>query len=148
MTINTLISSELTFCHHSGRSKKRILEFIAEEVVKQHPEMDTHALFSALINREKLGSTGIGKGIAIPHCRQKDCQQPIAVFITLSEAIEFNAIDNQNVDIVIALIVPDGNNQQHLKMLASIAETFSKDDVLTNVRNTTDKNDLIKLLQS
>ncbi|GAA75749.1 PTS system, nitrogen regulatory IIA component [Pseudoalteromonas sp. BSi20480] len=76
----------------------------------------------ALLTREKLGSTGIGRGIAIPHGRMSGAQEPLALVLVSETPINFDAIDNRPVDIFVALIVPEGDNQQHLKTLATIAD--------------------------
>lgn len=146
MNIASLLSTDMILCKHSTSSKKRILEDIAEHLGGQYPNLNANTLFSALIAREKLGSTGIGNGIAIPHCRISECDNTIAMLITLDNSIDFDAIDNQNIDIVFVLLVPEGDNANHLKTLASIAEKFSDETVLAHIRHAENPNEIIQAL--
>ncbi|MFB1016027.1 MAG: PTS sugar transporter subunit IIA, partial [Alteromonadaceae bacterium] len=91
----------------------------------QIPNIDQHQLLDSLMEREKMSSTGIGNGIAIPHGRLTNAQQVIAVFITTKQAIAFDAIDNKPVDIFVALFVPENCCDEHLSTLQSIAKVFS-----------------------
>lgn len=134
MDIHSLLLPSLTLCQHPCSSKKRVLEDVASLVSEQFPSLDANEVFSALIARERLGSTGIGGGIAIPHCRIKDCSRTTAVLITLESAIDFNAIDSKNVDIIFVLLVPENQHDDHLKTLASIAEKLSDSNILKNIR--------------
>ena len=87
-----------------------------------------------MIAREKLGSTGLGAGIAIPHCRIGNCTHALGTLVTLDEAIDFDAPDGKPVDILFVLLVPDEAQQQHLDILASIAELFSQHAFCASVR--------------
>jgi len=88
----------------------------------------------ALLTREKLGSTGIGRGIAIPHGRMSGAQEPLALVLVSETPINFDAIDNRPVDIFVALIVPEGDNQQHLKTLATIADKLKNKEFCKQLR--------------
>ncbi len=143
MDIASLLSPSLVLCQHSSSSKKRILEEIAEHLGQAYPKMNASSIFSSLIAREKLGSTGIGNGIAIPHCRINECEETIAMLITLDKGIDFDAIDNETVDVIFVLLVPEGANENHLKMLAQIAETFSNEEILDKVRAAKHTDDLL-----
>ncbi|MFW5824105.1 MAG: PTS IIA-like nitrogen regulatory protein PtsN [Marinobacter sp.] len=125
LTINNILAPELTICRISGTSKKRILEFIAEKVAGQYPELDETQIFNNLIARERLGSTGIGQGIAIPHCRLDGCTRVVGALVTLEEGVAFDAIDNQPVDLLFTLIVPREATSEHLELLSQLAEQFN-----------------------
>ncbi len=146
MNISELLSPSFVLCQHHASSKKRIFEEIAEHIGQQQSQLDSNALFSALIAREKLGSTGIGGGIAIPHCRVKQCEDASAMLITLNETIDFDAIDNKPVDIIFVLLVPEDANDKHLKTLSSIAELFSDNVVLEKVRNAKNNEELLNAI--
>jgi len=75
-------------------------------VAQFYPELDENQIFNNLVARERLGSTGIGQGIAIPHCRLEDCKRVVGALLTLSEPIDFDAIDNEPVDLLFVLLVP------------------------------------------
>ncbi|ODS23885.1 PTS fructose transporter subunit IIA [Candidatus Endobugula sertula] len=147
MNIASLLSPKSVLCKHSSSSKKRLLEDMAEYICKQYTELDSNTVFRALISREKLGSTSIGNGIAIPHCRIPQCNKTIGMLVTLDQGIEFNAIDNQNVDIIFTLLVPEGANDKHLQTLACIAETLSNDVILNNIRHAQQSEELLQVLQ-
>jgi PTS system nitrogen regulatory IIA component len=100
---------------------------------------------SQLIAREKLGSTGLGEGIAIPHCRIENCSQPTGILLTLAEPIDFDSPDNQPVDLVFALLVPAEAHQQHLDTLAGLARLFSQPDFCDSLRNAQDRAELFSL---
>ncbi|MEN0108751.1 MAG: PTS sugar transporter subunit IIA, partial [Pseudomonas sp.] len=82
-----------------GGSKKRVLEHIANLVARDVPDLDSQDIFESLFAREKLGSTGFGKGIAIPHCRLPGCQAPVSALLRLDTAVDFDAIDGAPVDL-------------------------------------------------
>ncbi|WP_352288961.1 PTS sugar transporter subunit IIA, partial [Psychrobacter sp. GW64-MNA-CIBAN-0177] len=96
---------ECTTCATPG-SKKKVLELISNLVAAQYPTLSSQEVFESLLAREKMGSTGIGNGIAIPHGRLTTIDHPIAIFIKCEEAIAFDAIDKQPVDLLFALLVP------------------------------------------
>lgn len=148
MDIASLLSPTSVLCQYTSSSKKRILEEISEHLSEQFPDMNANTIFSALISREKLGSTGIGNGIAIPHCRIPDCTKTIAMLITLNSGIDFDAIDNEKVDVIFVLLVPEGANENHLKTLAQIAETFSNDKILEKVRSAQNNDELLNAVSS
>ena len=138
MEIQAILSPRRTLCRVDCSSKKRVLENIADHIAKDCPKLDTDELFTALLSREKLGSTGIGKGIAIPHCRVKDCAETIGMLVTLKTPIDFTAIDNQPIDILFALLVPDNANTSHLETLSTLAEKFSHERFIANLRHAVD----------
>ena len=123
--IPSIIAPALTRCRVNAGSKKRVLEFIAELVAGHHQELNDETLFNTLISRERLGSTGIGHGIAIPHCRLEDCEQIIGAMVTLEKPVSFDAIDDQPVDILFALIVPQEAPGEHLDILSKLATRFN-----------------------
>ncbi|MFT5117161.1 MAG: PTS system nitrogen regulatory IIA component [Kiritimatiellia bacterium] len=148
MNISSLLSPKSVLCLHNSSSKKRILEDISEHLGGQFPGINANTIFSALISREKLGSTGIGNGIAIPHCRIPECNKIIAMLITLEKSIDFDAIDSRPVDVIFVLLVPEDANENHLKTLAKIAETFSDEKILSSVRHATNNDELLQAVQS
>lgn len=141
-TLAELLTPERTASQVPGLSKKRIFEAIARIISEDQLSLPYELVFDQLFAREKLGSTGLGKGIAIPHCRVGNCTAPMGTLLTLSEPIDFDAPDNQPVDLVFALLVPDGEHQQHLDTLAGIARLFSQDGFCRQLREATDANSL------
>ena len=139
-----LLTPERTACQVPGLSKKRLFETIARIISEDQLSLPYELVFDQLFAREKLGSTGLGNGIAIPHCRIGNCTQPMGCLITLSEPIDFDSPDNQPVDLVFALLVPDGAHQQHLDTLAGIARLFSQDKFCRQLRNAADASALFQ----
>jgi PTS system nitrogen regulatory IIA component len=117
-----------------GGSKKRVLEQIAHLLDREQPELDAGTIFEALIAREKLGSTGFGNGIAIPHCRMAGCTAPISALIRLDAAVDFDAIDAAPVDLLFVLLVPQSATDAHLELLRQIASMLDRDDVRARLR--------------
>jgi PTS system nitrogen regulatory IIA component len=95
--------------------------------------------------REQLGSTGIGAGIAIPHCRVPLCSDIVGMLITLKEPINFDSIDDNPVDIIFVLIVPEQKTDEHIETLAGLARLFSDEDFCYTLRNTQDSEDLYNI---
>lgn len=105
-------------------SKKRALEMASEHLAREQPETDQRAILEGLCAREKLGSTALGHGVAIPHARMDGLQQPVGVLMRLADAVEFDAADHEPVDLMFALIVPEAASEEHLQLLSQVAELF------------------------
>lgn len=130
------LSPQATCTKVAAQSKKRALEIaseIAADILKDPKQVSP--MLEGLLARERLGSTGIGHGVAIPHCRLANLQQPLAVLLQLEQGIDYNGLDKLPVDIVLALFVPTEATDTHLQLLAWIAEQFSKQGVLNRIRS-------------
>jgi len=129
MKISDVLTLALTDCHLSGRSKKRVLENISKLLSTQlgGGSEQSEILFDNFVARERLGSTGIGKGVAIPHCRTLGVKRIYGCLTKLAAPVDFDAVDDQPVDLVFALVVPEEKNDEHLSTLARIA-TIMQDD--------------------
>ncbi len=147
MKLIEILSPSCTLCNAPMTSKKRILEEICSLVVKSNPALDVHDLLESLLEREKMGSTGIGNGIAIPHGRLAEAEQAIAVLVTTQEPIDFDAIDNKKVDIFIALFVPAEACDDHLSTLQSIAKLFSQTETGRLIRKCQNDDELFTLVK-
>jgi len=134
ITIEAILSPELTQCGLPGTSKKKALQQIAGLISKQFNELDENTIFDNLIARERLGSTGIGQGIAIPHSRLDNCNQVIGCLFTLETGIAFDSIDNEDVDILFVLLVPQEATSEHLELLSQIAEKFNNKSFCAQLR--------------
>ena len=134
MNITDLLMPDRVTCRKDVGSKKRLLEYISELLAGSSPKLLQHEIFDALINREKLGSTGLGKGIAIPHGRITALQRPVCAFVKLDSPVDFDAADGQAVDLVFALLVPEDSTEEHLQVLSTIAEIFSNTGISLALR--------------
>ena len=140
MNIADLLNPERVLnCKDIG-SKKRLLEQLSELLSGSSLQLSQHEIFDALLNREKLGSTGLGKGVAIPHGRMAGLDRPLCAFIKLESPVDFDAADDQPVDLVFSLLVPEDSTEEHLQVLSTIAEIFSNQGVCTALRQCTDSN--------
>ncbi|NRB37632.1 MAG: PTS IIA-like nitrogen regulatory protein PtsN [Pseudomonadales bacterium] len=134
MTIEDILTRERTCSNISLTSKKRTFEYIADFLARSVPEIDADELFEHLTQREQLGSTGIGNGIAIPHCRCSNVSQTTGALITLCEPVDFDSIDNHPVDIIFVLLVPKEATDEHLKTLSHLAEHLDKTEFRNQLR--------------
>ncbi|MBD1581050.1 PTS IIA-like nitrogen regulatory protein PtsN [Pseudoalteromonas sp. S16_S37] len=148
MKLSSIISKDCTKAAVLFNSKKRVLEYISELAHEQLPDLNPHDILNALMTREKLGSTGIGKGIAIPHGRLEGISQVTAMLLVNQQGVPFDAIDNRPVDIFLALIVPEGDNEQHLKTLAAIAEKLNNKEFCKQLRNAGNDEELYAIIAS
>ena len=126
-------------------SKKRVFERAAE-AMGAALNLNSENIYRALLAREKLGSTAIGEGIAIPHCRINECAEAAGCLLTLREPIDFGSTDGRDVDVIFVLLVPEEATQAHLNLLAALARSFSNADLRNGVRQTLDPEELRQLL--
>lgn len=125
-----------------GGSKKRVLELIAQLFAEDQPGLDSSQLFNSLIAREKLGSTGFGNGIAIPHCRLAGCDTPLGAILHLDTPVDFDAIDGAPVDLLFVLLVPEATTDEHLVLLRQIASLFDNEQLRERLRQAGDNQTL------
>ncbi|MGO1297359.1 MAG: PTS IIA-like nitrogen regulatory protein PtsN [Vibrio sp.] len=134
MQLSEVLTLDCTKSAVQCSSKKRALEIISE-VAAQHTGQNATSLFECMLSREKVGSTGIGNGIAIPHARMADNPSAVAVLLQCEAPIDFDAIDNRPVDLLFALLVPEEQCKEHLQTLASMAERLKDKKVLKQLRS-------------
>jgi PTS system nitrogen regulatory IIA component len=127
-------------------SKKRALEELSNLITQDQTQLDASGIFDCLISRERLGSTGVGYGIAIPHGRIKNCKKITGAFIQLNQGIDFDAIDNQPVDMLFALAVPEESTDEHLQILALLASMFNDENFREKLRNSKSNEETYQLL--
>ena len=148
MNVKLLLQPECTKVLSDCQSKKKILEHIAEIASTKLPDLTCTDILASLMNREKLGSTGIGNGVAIPHGKITPKGEPVAVLLVSHPGINYDAIDNRPVDVFFALLVPEDQCDVHLQTLASIAEIFDNKDMLKRIRSAQTDNDLYNVIEA
>lgn len=124
MQLTSILSPARTYYGAAGSSKKRVLQSIADFICETVPTLNPDELFTSLLGREKLGSTGLGHGVAIPHCRLANCTAVTGALIRLTDPVDFDAVDHEPVDLMFVLIVPEEASEEHLQVLAMLAELF------------------------
>lgn len=127
-------------------SKKRLLEFVSQTLAKKNSELDSREIFESLCNREILGSTALGNGVAIPHGRVTGIEGAEALFLRLSKPLLFDAEDGQAVDLVFAVGFPIECSEDHSKLLSSISSRFSDPQLQAQLRAAADANEIWQLL--
>ncbi len=144
-SISEILTLERTQLGAQCSSKKRVIEYVANFLADKIPDAQADDLYEHLIAREKLGSTGIGEGIAIPHSRLSECEDTLGALFILETPIDFDAIDRVPVDIVFVLLVPTEATEQHLQTLSMLAQKFSQQSFRDNLRQAKDSHELYQL---
>ncbi|MGH8441268.1 MAG: PTS IIA-like nitrogen regulatory protein PtsN [Pseudomonas sp.] len=132
--LETILTPGRSLVNAPGGSKKRALQEIATLIHREVPDLEMQDVFESLFAREKLGSTGFGNGIAIPHCRLKGCSSPISALIHLDAPIDYDAIDGAPVDLLFVLLVPEAATDAHLELLRQIASMLDRKEVRDRLR--------------
>jgi len=133
MEVAPLLSVDRIFVDAEVSSKKRLLQFIAQHS-GEALELSEDEIFNNLLDRERLGSTGLGNGFALPHARLENLQQTTAFFLQLKQAINYDAPDQQAVDLVFALFIPQQATEEHLQILSALAGIFRQAEVCREIR--------------
>jgi PTS system nitrogen regulatory IIA component len=142
MKLAQLISKESVVCNAEVSSKKRALEYLAELLAKASETADALDIFQHLTEREKLGSTSLGHGVAIPHARTSGSNKAIGAFIKLEQGIDFDSPDDKPTDLLFALMVPEHYTDEHLEILSGLASCFSDETLCQNLRTATTSREL------
>ncbi len=119
-----LITESRVLSRSEVSSKKRLLETLAGLLAHGDSLLSSAQVFDRLLERERLGSTGLGQGVALPHARMHGIQAPIGAFVQLRDGLAFDAIDDRPVDLAFGLLVPEATDEQHLQLLATLAGAF------------------------
>ena len=146
MKILDILSPTHVFPNVECNSKKAAMELLAKNIASSNNGIDQIDVIGCLIARERLGSTGLGNGIAIPHGRLKYCEKTIATFIQLNNGIDYGAIDNLPVDLIFALIVPEESTDEHLQILAILAKMLSETETVDKLRNSKTAKEIFSIL--
>ncbi len=137
---------DLIHINVEASSKKRALEIISESIHQSYPNFQVHDIFDHFIQREKLGTTAIGHGIALPHTKLENNEKTIGVYISLKNPIDFDAIDHTQVKILFALLVPQHSTQIHLDILSTLANFFRNENNRKAILNAQSKETIYNLL--
>ena len=107
----------------AANSRKAVLELVADLLANAHPDVSARRLFNALMERERLGSTGLGEGVAVPHCRM-ECSRLMGALLSLTRPVSFDAPDGEPIDLLFILVAPQDEPSAHLEALAQVAQVF------------------------
>lgn len=145
MEIRDLIAPEAVAAHHRATSKKQLLQEIAQRAGECYG-LETRAVFDALLERERLGATGMGRGVAAPHARLAGLGEIRGVFAQLDRPVEFDAPDDEPVDLVFALFAPEAAGADHLRALARVSRSLRDPGVCAKLRSCADASALYAVL--
>ena len=145
MELADILSEDSVLIATGAPNKNAVLKMLAERAASE-TGFAAEQIFTALSDREALGSTGLGNGIAVPHGKFAPLKRVVAVFLRLSEPVDFEAVDDQPVDIVMMLLAPVGAGADHLKALARVARILRTDSVVETLRRTSDRAKLYTIL--
>jgi PTS system nitrogen regulatory IIA component len=134
MLPNSILKTGSISIADPASSKKRILEQAARLLAGSAEEPDAEQIFERLLERERLGSTGLAGGVALPHARMPGLEESRGAFLQLANAVEFDALDGNPVDLVFALLVPENANEEHLQLLARLAAMFNEEELRERLR--------------
>lgn len=146
MTIDVLIKPESVLCNAQARSKKHCLEILSELLAQTNPEIPNEEIFSKLVERERLGCTGLNKGTAFPHCRIEGLDLSSAALIKLASPVDFDSADGESVDLVIGLMVPSDLNEGHYADIKLITNILEDERMREGLRKANTSNDLYRTL--
>jgi PTS system nitrogen regulatory IIA component len=144
MDIDSILVPERTICSLRASSKKRAFELAAKHINRSVPHLETGDVYRGLIEREKLGSTAVGDGVAIPHCRLEGCKSIIGSLFVLDDPIDFLAHDDEPVSIMFVLLVPASETTEHLATLGMLAERFQIEEYRKGLVTAKDNAELYK----
>ena len=145
MPLDDLVTPSAVVASLKANSKKQALQELAEKAA-QLSGMAAREIFDALIQRERLGTTAIGSGIAIPHGKLSKCSKIFGVFARLERPVDFEALDDAPVDIVFLLVAPESAGADHLNALSRIARLLRDSRIVNTLRATTDPSALYSIL--
>jgi len=148
MNLADLITPDRIACGVDAQSKKRALEYLSDIISNTENTISSNDIFDSLLARERLGGTGVGHGVAIPHGRLKGNDHTLGAFIKLQQGVDYDAADKQPVDLLFALLVPRQSTDEHLQVLAQLAKMFSNQYFRDKLRTADTREQIHKLLTS
>lgn len=146
ITVGDLVTPERIVSKGEARSRKRALELLSEALSVSASNLGQGEAFDSIVGRERLGTTGVGNGVAIPHGRIEGLEGIIGAFVQLDEPVDFDAPDGKAVDLMFGLLVPSTCNEEHLAALAMLAKLFTDEALCTELRQAGDAGEIYRLL--
>ncbi|MGB1069749.1 MAG: PTS sugar transporter subunit IIA [Henriciella sp.] len=140
-----LLTDGLILPVSSATSRKQVLKMLSEALGNKL-NLDSRTILDAVIERENLGSTGVGEGVAIPHARNVELTAPIGAFVRLENSVDFDAIDGQPCDLIFMLLAPTSSGADHLRALAQVSRAFRNSNLRKTLRSAETADELRLLL--
>lgn len=146
MTLDDLLTPDRVLRNAEARSKKHALEIVSELIAGAEGNQTRSEVFDTLVGREKLGSTALGRAVAVPHGRLPGLERSIGAFLRLSEPVDFDAPDGRPVDLIFAVVVPQACGEEEPRAIARIAELLSDRQFRVVLRQASSSRELYNLL--
>ncbi len=146
MNISDILSEDMVLLNIDADNKRHLLEQVAA-FVAENKTLDKNAVFEAILERENLGSTGYGNGVAFPHARISGINKRVTAFVRLNKGIDYDALDGKNVDLLAFLVSSEQNGEDHLQALATFSRVLKNDDVCRQIREAKTAHEIYMALQ-
>lgn len=141
-----LVNADSISYQDEATSKKRVLENLSHLLASKANALPAEKIFQVLFDRERLGSTGLGRGVAIPHARVPDLTHTVAAMLTLSQPVDFESADGEPIDIAFGLLVPEDDGDHHLQHLSRLVTLFRDAETCTKIRQAANSEEIFELL--
>ena len=146
MNISDILSEDMVLLDIDADNKRHLLEQVAA-FVAENKTLDKNAVFEAIWERENLGSTGYGNGVAFPHARISGINKRVTAFVRLNKGIDYDALDGKKVDLLAFLVSSEQNGEDHLQALAAFSRVLKNDDVCRQIREAKTAHEIYMALQ-
>jgi PTS system nitrogen regulatory IIA component len=147
MYISDILSEDMILLDISADNKRHLLMQVADFVAEKQ-NLDKNAVFEAILERENLGTTGYGGGVAFPHARLTDLPCNVTAFVRLREGVDYDALDNQKVDLLAFLVSSEQNGEDHLQALAAFSRVLKNADICQKIRLAKNAHEIYVALQN
>ena len=145
MKISDIVSQNTIITSLKATNKREVLEEMSAKLAR-HENIDVHLVEDAVLERENLGSTAYGGGVAFPHARIDGAKRVKAYFTKLAQPVDFDAIDSQPVDLIFMLVSPENSAADHLEALAILSKTLRNKTICSKLRKAVSKDEIYKIL--
>lgn len=139
--LSTLLQGGVIIPLHDASSRKQAIHVLCE-ALSEATSIGARAIEDAVMERERLGSTGVGEGVAIPHARLAGLEKPVGGYMRLLHGVDFEAIDERPCDLVFMLLAPEGSGADHLRALAQVSRVFRQGPVRDSLRKAKTEDDV------
>lgn len=143
--LNNFINSDCVIYDLTAKNKNQVFDKLSDKFVSSNVILDKEKFIKAVNYREKIDTTGVGNGIAIPHGKSDTVQKSAVAIAKLKQGINWNSLDGKPVEYVFLLAIPKDGDKEHLKLLSEIAEKLMDDDIIKGLHDSHNKNEIIKL---
>ena len=147
MDLTNFFSDNSIIFNCKSKSKKNVLEIISK-IMSEMTSTKEDIIFEKLYEREKLGTTAFGNGIAIPHARIDNISEAKIILLKLETPIEFEAIDGNKVDLILSLLVPNNKDEIHIELLSKVAEMLDDNIFREKIRQSSDELEILSLIRN